>query len=94
MARRRYLLAYDIRDQRRLHAVAKCAEGFGDRIQYSVFVCDLSDMELVHLKANLETLIDRRQDSIMVIDLGSDDATRFTFMGQHLKLPDRSALIV
>ena len=95
MARRRYLLAYDIRDQQRLYRVARCAEAFGDRIQYSVFVCDLSDTELVYLKTSLQPLIDSTEDSIMLIDLGAvDDTTRFVFMGQHVPLPDRSTLIV
>ena len=69
-------------------------EGFGDRVQYSVFVCDLSEVELIKMKTSLELLIDRGQDSIMVIDLGSEDASRFTFMGQPLKLPNNSALII
>ena len=47
MARRRYLVAYDIREDRRLRNVATCMEGYGDRIQYSVFVCDLSEEEAV-----------------------------------------------
>jgi CRISPR-associated protein Cas2 len=47
MARRRYLVAYDIRDDRRLRSIAGCMEGYGTRIQYSVFVCDLSDREKV-----------------------------------------------
>jgi CRISPR-associated protein Cas2 len=94
MARRRYLLAYDIRDPQRLQKVARCAEAFGDRVQYSVFICDLSDIELVYLKTSLEPLIERREDSIMMVDLGAEDSTRFFFMGQHMKLPDRSALIL
>ena len=47
MARRRYLVAYDIRDDRRLRMIAGCMEGYGTRIQYSVFVYDLSSRELV-----------------------------------------------
>ena len=43
MSRRRYLVAYDIRDDRRLRSIAVCTEGYGNAIQYSVFVCDLSD---------------------------------------------------
>lgn len=94
MARRRYLLAYDIRDPQRLQKVARCVEAFGDRVQYSVFVCDLSNVELVYLKTNLEPLIDRQEDSVMVIDLGTEDTARFFFMGQPVRLPDRSALIL
>lgn len=94
MARRRYLLAYDIRDQQRLPKVAKCAEGFGDRIQYSVFICDLSDMEVVMLKAAMTPLIDPTKDSIMIVYLGEPDAHHFTFLGQRIQLPAQTALII
>lgn len=95
MARRRYLLAYDIRDERRLRSVANCVEDYGSRMQYSVFICDLSPTELVYLRADLDQVIRPSEDSIMLVDLGSCDApSRIVFLGQHLRLPDRSATIV
>ncbi|MGH7736190.1 MAG: CRISPR-associated endonuclease Cas2, partial [Gemmatimonadales bacterium] len=53
MARRRYLVAYDIRDDRRLRGIAGCMEGYGTRIQYSVFVFDLSDREKVVMRGDI-----------------------------------------
>jgi CRISPR-associated protein Cas2 len=95
MARRRHLVAYDIRDERRLRSVAGCMERYGDRIQYSVFVCDLSDRELVLLRTDIEGIIRSSVDSVMIIDLGPIDATsRFTFIGRHEDLPDGGAVIV
>lgn len=70
MARRRYLVAYDIRDDRRLRSIASCVEGYGTRIQYSVFVCDLSDQEAVLMRGDIETRMKPSEDSVMVIDLG------------------------
>lgn len=95
MARRRYLVAYDIRDDRRLRSVATCVEGYGERIQYSVFICDLSDMEVVSLRADIETRIKPSEDSVMIIDLGSPgDTSKFLFLGHHERLPIASAIIV
>ncbi len=95
MARRRYLLAYDIRDDRRLRAVAGCVEGYGERIQYSVFICDLSATELVLLRTDLEQLVKPSEDSVMIVDLGViDNPTRILFIGQHPRLPDGGATIV
>lgn len=37
----RYLVAYDIVDDRRRTKIAKVLESYGDRIQYSVFVVDI-----------------------------------------------------
>jgi CRISPR-associated protein Cas2 len=95
MARRRYLVANDIREDRRLRAIAGCMEGYGVRIQYSVFVCDLSDREMVLMRGDVETRMKFSEDSVMVVDLGlAGDSSRFLFLGQHDKLPSSSALIV
>jgi CRISPR-associated protein Cas2 len=95
MARRRYLLAYDIREDHRLRSVAACAEGYGERIQYSVFICDLSEMEAVAMRSDLEARIKPSEDSVMIIDLGrAGDSSRFLFLGHHEKLPAAAAMIV
>lgn len=95
MARRRYLVAYDIREDRRLRNIATCMEGYGTRIQYSVFVCDLSDQEAVLLRGDLEFRMKQSEDSVMIIDLGqAGDSTRFLFLGHHERLPSSSAVII
>jgi CRISPR-associated protein Cas2 len=95
MARRRYLVAYDIRDDRRLRSIASCMEGYGTRIQYSVFVCDLSDRERVLMRGDVEHLMKMSEDSVMVVDLGAaGDSSRFLFLGYHEKLPSSDAVIV
>jgi CRISPR-associated protein Cas2 len=94
MARRRYLVAYDIRDDKRLRQVASCMEGFGERIQYSVFVCDLSDREFVEMRVDVESRMKSSEDSVMVVDLGRADDSRFLFLGQHEPLPGDEAIII
>lgn len=95
MARRRYLVAYDIRDERRLRSIAGCMEGYGTRIQYSVFVCDLSAQEKIAMRGDVEALMKSSEDSVMVVDLGHlTDSSRFLFLGHHEKLPTSSAVIV
>lgn len=95
MARRRYLVAYDIREDRRLRNIATCMEGYGERIQYSVFVCDLSDQEAVLMRGDVEARMKQSEDSVMIIDLGrAGDSSRFLFLGHHERLPTPSAVIV
>ena len=95
MARRRYLVAYDIRDDRRLRSIAGCMEGYGTRIQYSVFVCDLSDREMILMRGDVEALMKKSEDSVMVVDLGqAGDSSRFLFLGHHEKLPSSTAVII
>jgi CRISPR-associated protein Cas2 len=95
MARRRYLVAYDIRDDRRLRRVAGCMEGYGTRVQYSVFVSDLSDRELILMRGDLETLMKHSEDSVMIVNLGqAGDSAQFLFLGQRETLPTSSAVIL
>ena len=42
MARRRYLMAYDVADPKRLRRICTLMEDHGERLQYSVFLCDLT----------------------------------------------------
>lgn len=88
--RNRYLVAYDIADGRRLRLVHRCITGFGDPLQYSVFVCDLTHRELIALRFALRDIIDHRQDAILIVDLGPSQTTersRFEFIGIHRPLP-------
>ncbi len=95
MARRRFLIAYDIRDDRRLRYIATCMEGYATRIQYSVFVGDLSAREAILMRRDLVALMDQSKDSVMIIDLGQpEDKSRFQFLGVHEKLPTAGVVIV
>ena len=94
MARRRFLIAYDICEPKRLRQVCKTMEEYGERLQYSVFICDLSRAELVHARARVERQMDLTEDSVVVVDLGETDSARFTFVGQRRELPTSGPRIV
>ncbi len=94
MARRRFLIAYDICEPKRLRRVCKTMEAYGERLQYSVFVCDLSRSELVHARATVERQMDMSEDSVVIVDLGETDSARFTFVGRRRPLPDHGPRIV
>jgi len=95
--RARYLVSYDVCDAKRLRAVYKAMRGFGDHIQYSVFRCDLSDRELVVMRAALEPLIHHGQDQVLIVDLGPVDgraADCFSAIGRPYTCPERHAVVV
>ncbi|GAA1843803.1 hypothetical protein GCM10009836_23950 [Pseudonocardia ailaonensis] len=94
MARRRFLIAYDIADPKRLRRVCKTMEEYGERLQYSVFICDLSRSELVHARQQFESEMNMGQDSVVIVDLGDVTSARFTFVGQHRPLPTTDSRIV
>ncbi len=87
MARRRFLIAYDVADPKRLRRVCKVMEGYGDRLQYSVFVSDLSASELIHARAEVEDEMLMTEDSVVIVDLGEVADARFLFIGRRRRLP-------
>lgn len=95
MSRRRYLIGYDIADDKRLRRVIKVMEAHGTRLQYSVFLCDLSGMELVAWRKQILAVVDLGTDSIVTIDLGQSDApTSVTVLGVPRALPFSGAVVI
>lgn len=68
--RKIYLVTYDIRDDKRLRKVYKTMRNWGDHLQYSVFECQLSPLDLVVLKGELKDIINSAQDQVLFVDLG------------------------
>ncbi len=68
--RTRYLLCYDVRDDERLRRTARVAEAYGHRLQYSVFICDLSSVERARLERALRRVINFAEDRVVLVDLG------------------------
>lgn len=93
---RRYLVAYDSPSDQRRERLAHTLERFGDRVQYSVFVVDVRPAKLVRLRTELEVLIDRSQDSVLVADLGVFGAVgrRFEFLGRRADPMTRGPVVI
>jgi CRISPR-associated protein Cas2 len=70
MARRRFLITYDIADDKRRSKIFKALRDVGDHVQFSVFLCCLNERERVALRGRVDSLIDHRADQIMTVDLG------------------------
>lgn len=70
MSRTRYLVSYDIADPKRLRRVAKVLEGFGVRLQYSVFECPLDELRLAQARAALQPLLNHDEDQVLFVSLG------------------------
>ena len=94
--RNRYLIAYDVSDDKRRARVFKTLMGNGDHAQFSVFFCDLNDVELLKLKGILAETINHRQDQIIILNLGpakADLARRLQCLGKTYSPPARVTVI-
>ena len=69
--RRRYLISYDVADDRRRNAVFRACREHGDWVQFSVFVAELNGTELVRFRAELTQLTSADADQVLIVDLGS-----------------------
>lgn len=61
-----YLVSYDVRDAKRLRRVAKHLEGYGERMQYSVFRCWLTPREAQRLRWELTEMLAACDDVLMI----------------------------
>lgn len=69
------VLTYDIEmnnsGPKRLNKVAKICQGYGVRVQCSVFELEINIEELTELKAKLSGVIDSEKDSIRIYNFGN-----------------------
>ena len=68
--RHRVLICYDIRDPKRLRRAHRTLLGYGDPLQYSVFLCHLSRAERVLMEMALREIINLAEDTVHIVDLG------------------------
>ncbi|GHV22606.1 CRISPR-associated endoribonuclease Cas2 [Planctomycetales bacterium] len=69
--RRFYLISYDITDDKRRTRVFKLLDGWGDRVQFSVFCCQLNRREKLRLAEQLKPLINQKDDQVLFLDAGA-----------------------
>lgn len=68
-----YLICYDIAAPDRLRRVHKTMKGFGDPMQFSVFRCELTRLELLDLQVRLADVLNSDEDRVMIARLGPID---------------------
>jgi len=90
-----WLVCYDICDPKRLRKVATCCEDFGERRQYSVFLCRLSPTNFARLRARLYDLLDLKVDQVLFIPLCGNCVMKIESMGLGTEPADvRDVVIV
>lgn len=80
------LVTYDVatadaEGRRRLQRVARLCKNYGQRVQYSVFECQLDAAQWTALRSRLVAEIDREQDSLRFYRLGNNWRGRVEHIG-------------
>ena len=80
------LVSYDVQTttaagRRRLRRVAKACQDWGQRVQFSVFECELDPAQWAMLKGRLLAEIDPESDSLRFYYLGANARRRVEHVG-------------
>ena len=93
------LVTYDVdttdkSGQRRLRRVAKACQDYGQRVQNSVFECELTEVQLCMLKERIKEIIDQSLDSIRFYHLNRSENRRVEVMGIETSFDVNDAIII
>lgn len=75
------VICYDIPDNDRRTRVSKTLEGFGRRVQRSVFECDLTVKQYARLRRRLARLVKPEEDLVRFYTLCAGCQARIEIMG-------------
>ena len=90
-------MTYDVSDDKRLKRVYKRLCGYGDPVQYSVFLCDLSAKQRVLMVGDLTGLIKHDEDQVLIVNLGPSEGRGgkvVETLGRVLPEMQRGAVVV
>ena len=93
------LITYDVNTEdaagrRRLLKVAKECVNCGQRVQNSVFECNLDSAKLKLVKHKLEKLIDSERDSLRIYNLGNHYSGKIQHIGAKPSYDAEDVLMV
>ena len=93
--RNRYLVCYDVSDQQRLARTHRKMLGYGDPVQYSVFLCELSKSELILMRGDVEEALNLSEDRVLIADMGPlDGADRLLYVGRDRPGSGREVAVI
>ncbi|MGN1382660.1 MAG: CRISPR-associated endonuclease Cas2 [Eubacterium sp.] len=93
------LITYDVnttseKGRKRLSQIAKACVAYGQRVQNSVFECDLDMAKFVTLKNRLLSIYDPDKDSIRFYNLGNNYAKRIEHYGKKTSYDPEGVLML
>ncbi len=93
------LITYDVKTEdaagrKRLRKIAKQCVNYGQRVQNSVFECQLDAAQCRKLQATLCAIMDKEQDSLRFYYLGNQYEKKIEHFGRkHTYLPEDTLIL-
>ena len=93
------LVTYDVdtiseKGQKRLRQVARICKDYGQRVQNSVFECEVTEAQYVKLKDALSAVMDKSLDSIRFYHLNKNENRRVVTIGKETSYNVAEAIII
>lgn len=81
------LVAYDVNTttangRKRLARLARVCCNYGQRVQNSVFECDLDNAKLIEVRAKMLKIINLSEDNLRIYNLGNNYSNRIESYGK------------
>jgi CRISPR-associated protein Cas2 len=83
----RWVVAYDCPCDKRRRRIAVLLEGYGVRVQESVFECELPSEVVLRLQSRLQRLINADEDAIRLWPLSRSCCARIVNLGRPVASP-------
>ena len=93
------LITYDVdttskEGARRLRNVARACINYGQRVQNSVFECEISEVQLCTLKKIISNIIDMKTDSVRFYYLNRNITRRVEVLGKETSYNVNDVIII
>ncbi|HOK01245.1 MAG TPA: CRISPR-associated endonuclease Cas2 [Spirochaetota bacterium] len=88
------VVSYDIVSDSRRQKLAKLLEGYGERQQYSLFECDLSERKLQELERRIKKIVDKNEDSVRIYKVCSKCMEKIIIIGNGVVFREPDVIII
>ena len=93
------LVTYDVdtvseKGQKRLRTVARLCQDYGQRVQNSVFECEVTEAQYATLKERLRTAMDEKLDSIRFYHLNHNKTHSIETLGRVTSFDVNDAIVL
>lgn len=87
------VVAYDIKEDRKRARVSKILEKYGIRVNFSVFECMFTDIQLLQVQEKIKKILDKRSDTVIYYPICVNCYTKIIYQPAH-RLTSRTIEIV
>ena len=91
-----FLVTYDVADPKRWRQVFKTMKGYGQWVQLSVFQCRLGALRHRTLIHDLDMVVNKHEDHVLIFKLGPADAKKLdvTSLGKPFAPQEKKPIII